>query len=109
MARRWYYHGTKPEYRESILQNGIDYRQHHLLLLGAIQKKRKDTSEVSYAPRGNYLAETPGDCMYYSGYGCDTWKVDTKGLKLYSDAAWYKGWCCRARIEPWRITMIQKG
>lgn len=99
------FHAAPRAERDSILLHGIDYRCHF-----KGQPRPKNEAGISWAPRGNYLDERLKSAKRYAEsheIPMDVWEVDTRGLKLYTDHAWYGGWYCRAKIGPERIVRVR--
>ena len=100
------YHASPSLVYESIVTKGIDYRIHF-----RGRSKLKDTRDITYAPRGNYLMESYESCVDYARsfkVPYDVWEIDTKGINFKADEAWYKGWFTKSRIESYRIKLMQK-
>ena len=98
------YHVAPKRVRASIQQRGLDYRVH----FGSAAPPR-NTRDVTWAPRGNYLDRSIDSARRYarwSGEPHDIWQVDTSGLRLRQDAAWYGGYYTKARVPPRRLRLM---
>ena len=107
-SKKIMYHAAPISKRASILKHGLNFRIHF-----EDTSKPKNTRDVNYAPRGNYMSERMNDAvMYTQGRGTDRydiWQVNVEGFHLFRDQAWFKGWYCRKSIPPENLKLIVKG
>lgn len=91
------YHGAPSSARDSIAQNGIDYRILH----------GEGEAPEGYGQRGNYLAEQPRWAIPANASG-DIYEVDASGLNLRPDPAWEGGWYTQESIPSERVRYLRR-
>lgn len=102
------YHVAAPKDRESILRHGIDFR-HFYGEEDDIEETNAWLIEQGYGPRGNYLQSYEQALIDIGTYGDqerDIWEVNTNGLTLIPDKAWYTGYYTTEPIDPTRLRLL---